>query len=243
MIKAVIIDDVLSAMKMLESDISEHLPEVEIIGKASSVVEAAKLLRKLTPDVVFLDIELEDGTGFDLLEILPEINFKIIFVTASDQHAIRAFRFSAIDYLLKPINVEDLIEAVGKISLFDSKEKVEVLLEHQKEDRSRITLHSSEEIKIVQVQDIIRCASDNNYTYFYFLNGSKFLVTRTLKSFDQLLDGQGFLRVHQSHLVNLRHVKSYMKSEGGYLLMTDKSQVPVAVRKKAEVLEVLGRRD
>ncbi len=144
--------------------------------------------------------------------------------------------------MLKPINVEDLIEAVAKVPVYDNKEKVQVLLEHQKEDRSRITLHSSEEIKIVQIQDIIRCASDNNYTYFHFLNGSKFLVTRTLKSFDQLLEGQGFLRVHQSHLVNLRHVKSYIKSEGGYLLMTDKSQVPVAVRKKATVLETLDSR-
>ena len=243
-IKAVIIDDMPSAVEMLKMDLSQHCPEVMIIGTADGVVSGAKLLRQLKPEVVFLDIEMQDGSGFDLLEILPEINFKIIFVTASDQHAIKAFRFSAIDYLLKPINVADLKEAVGKVTEVDSREKVEVLLEHwsQQEFQHRIALHTNEEIKIVNIADIIRCESDNNYTYFHFLNGSKFLVTRTLKSFDILLSPQRFLRVHQSHLVNLNHVRSYIRSEGGYLLMADKSHVPVSVRKKAEVVEILDRK-
>ena len=229
---------------MLESDLQTHCPEIIIVGKAGSVVSGAKLVRQLKPDVVFLDIELEDGTGFDLLEILPEIDFKIIFVTASDQHAIKAFRFSAIDYLLKPINISDLKEAVHKIGVDDTKEKVEVLLDHwsDKSDSTRIALHSSEEIKIVYLQKIIRCESDNNYTYFHFDDQNKFLVTRTLKSFDQLLRYKGFIRVHQSHLVNVDHIKSYIKTEGGYLLMSDRSRVPVAVRKKAEVMELLSKR-
>jgi two-component system LytT family response regulator len=194
--------------------------------------------------VVFLDIELEDGSGFDLLQILPEVNFKIIFVTASDQHAIRAFRFSAIDYLLKPIDLESLKEAVGKAASNDSRANVEVLLDHWsgKPDSSRIALHSSDEIKVVDISDIVRCESDNNYTTFHFINKTRFLVTRTLKSFDQLLREKGFYRVHQSHLVNITHIKSYIKSEGGYLLMSDHSRVPVAVRKKAEVVELLDRR-
>jgi two-component system LytT family response regulator len=244
MIKAVLIDDIPSAIEMLRADLNQHCPEVTIIGTADGVVSGAKLLRQLTPEVVFLDIEMQDGSGFDLLEILPEINFKIIFVTASDQHAIKAFRFSAIDYLLKPINVADLQEAVGKVAQIDSREKVEVLLEHwsQQEDQHRIALHTSEEIKIVNIKDIVRCESDNNYTYFHFLNGSKFLVTRTLKSFDILLSPHRFLRVHQSHLVNLNQVRSYMRSEGGYLLMADKSHVPVSVRKKAEVMEILDNK-
>lgn len=244
MIKAVLIDDVTAALRMLETDLRTYCPDVAIIGKASSVVSAAKLLREVNPDVVFLDIELEDGSGFDLLEILPGVNFKIIFVTASDQHAIRAFRFSAIDYLLKPVNAEELKQAVQKAVRSDTKEKVDVLLDHysQKTDSNRIALHSSDEIRIVQIDDIVRCQSDNNYTYFHFIYQPKFLVTQTLKSFDQLLAEKGFLRVHQSHLVNIQHISSYIKTEGGYLLMSDHSQVPVAVRKKAEVLELLKHR-
>lgn len=244
MIKAVLIDDIPAALKMLQSDLKNFCPEVEIIGTAGSVVGGAKLLRQVRPDVVFLDIELEDGSGFDLLQILPEVNFKIIFVTASDQHAIRAFRFSAIDYLLKPIDPDELKEAVRKTLMADSKEKIDVLLDHwtDKPDNNRIALHSSDEIKVVDIRDIIRCESDNNYTTFYFNNKSKFLVTKTLKSFDQILSDKGFYRVHQSHLVNISHIKSYIKTEGGYLLMSDQSHVPVAVRKKAEVVDLLNRR-
>lgn len=244
MIKAVLIDDIPAALKMLQSDLKNFCPEVEIIGTAGSVVGGAKLLRQVRPDVVFLDIELEDGSGFDLLQILPEVNFKIIFVTASDQHAIRAFRFSAIDYLLKPIDPDELKEAVRKTLMADSREKIDVLLDHwtDKPDNNRIALHSSDEIKVVDIRDIIRCESDNNYTTFHFSNKSKFLVTKTLKSFDQILSDKGFYRVHQSHLVNISHIKSYIKTEGGYLLMSDQSHVPVAVRKKAEVVDLLNRR-
>lgn len=242
MIKAVLIDDIPAAIKMLESDLQTHCPEIEIIGKAASVVSAAKLLRELKPDVVFLDIELEDGNAFDLLQILPEISFKIIFVTASDKYAIRAFRFSAIDYLLKPIDIDELKDAVQKIKNSDSKEKIDVLLDHwsNKNASDRIALHSNDEIKIVNLLDIVRCESDNNYTNFYFVNKGRFLVTRTLKSYDQLLSESGFIRVHQSHLVNIKHIKSYVKTDGGYLLMSDQSRVPVAVRKKAEVMDLLS---
>ncbi len=243
MIKAVLIDDIPAAIKMLESDLQTHCPEIEVIGKAASVVSAAKLLRELKPDVVFLDIELEDGNAFDLLQILPEISFKIIFVTASDKYAIRAFRFSAIDYLLKPIDIDELKDAVQKIKNSDSKEKIDVLLDHwsNKNASDRIALHSNDEIKIVNLLDIVRCESDNNYTNFYFVNKGRFLVTRTLKSYDQLLSESGFIRVHQSHLVNIKHIKSYVKTDGGYLLMSDQSRVPVAVRKKAEVMDLLSQ--
>ncbi len=242
MIKAVLIDDIPAAIKMLESDLQTHCPEIEVIGKAASVVSAAKLLREMKPDVVFLDIELEDGNAFDLLQILPEISFKIIFVTASDKYAIRAFRFSAIDYLLKPIDIDELKDAVQKIKNSDSKEKIDVLLDHwsNKNASDRIALHSNDEIKIVNLLEIVRCESDNNYTNFYFVNKGRFLVTRTLKSYDQLLNESGFIRVHQSHLVNIKHIKSYVKTDGGYLLMSDQSRVPVAVRKKAEVMDLLS---
>ncbi len=243
-LKAILIDDMQSALDQLRSDLHNYCPEVDVIGTASGVVSGAKLLNELSPDVLFLDIELEDGTGFDLLEILQKIDFKIIFVTASDQHAIRAFRFSAIDYLLKPINTEQLQEAVSKIINRDTRENVNVLLDHwsDKLDVPRIALHSSDEIKVVEINNIVRCEADNNYTLFIFKDGTRFLVTKTLKFFDKILEEHNFVRVHQSHLVNLNCVQSYKKTEGGYLAMIDGSLVPVSVRKKARVVALLKNR-
>ena len=178
-----------------------------------------------------------------MLEILPDIDFKIIFTTASDKHAIKAFRFSAIDYLLKPIDLDNLQQAVEKIGLIDSKEKVDVLLDHWgKDDRSkRIALQNSDKIRIANVEDIVRCEAENNYTTFYFRNGERFLVSRTLKSYENMLEPHRFIRVHQSHLINLRLVNSYVKAEGGYLLMDNGDRVPVSIRKKANVVEILER--
>ncbi len=231
----------LPAQEALIDDLRTVGPEIEIIGRATGVVSAAKLLKEQRPDVLFLDIELEDGTGFDLLEILPEIDFKIIFTTASDQHAIRAFRFSAIDYLLKPIDLEALRDAISKIEASDSKEKVAVLLDHWdiSNKSQRLALQNSDKIEVVSTDQIVRCEADNNYTTFFFLDGTQFLVSRTLKSYERILESQGFFRVHQSHLVNLSRIKTYVKTEGGYLVMEGGSRVPVSVRKKAKVIELL----
>ena len=243
LIKAIIVDDMVQAQQALYRDLQQTCPDIDVIGYATGVIGAAKLLRENTPDVLFLDIELEDGTGFDLLEILPEINFKIIFTTASDQHAIKAFRFSAIDYLLKPIDLEALKEAVDKIAKRDSKDKVEVLLDHWSPSGKsrRLTLQNSDKIEIVTVDDIVRCEAENNYTTFIFADGSKFLVSQTMKTFEKILEPIGFFRSHQSHLINLQSVKAYVKTEGGYLVMTNGDRVPVAVRKKAKVVELLTR--
>ncbi len=237
-----IIDDMLQAQEALASDLKVYCPQVEVCGRATGVVSAAKMLKNLSPDLVFLDIELEDGTGFDLLEILPQINFKIIFTTASDQHAIRAFRFSAIDYLLKPIDANALKEAVAKVGPHDSPANVEILLDRwakPEERASKIALHSADKIEVVEIQNIVRCESENNYTMFYFADGAKSLVSKTLKSFESMLTTVGFVRVHQSHLVNVQHIKAYIKTEGGYLMMRDGARVPVAVRKKALVIQML----
>ncbi|NND08935.1 MAG: response regulator transcription factor [Saprospiraceae bacterium] len=242
MIKAVIIDDMIHAQEMLKADLAKACPEVELVGTAIGVVTGAKLLKNIQIDVLFLDIELEDGTGFDLLEILPEIQFKIIFTTASDQHAIKAFKFSAIDYLLKPIDQGELKSAVAKIS-HDSKDKVSVLLDHwSAEDQpTRLALHNSDRILIVEISDIVRCESENNYTTFHFSDGSNFLVSKTLKSYERILSGHGFLRIHQSHLVNLLQMEAFEKGEGGYLLMRDGSQIPVAVRKRTLLMEAIEK--
>ncbi len=243
MIKGVIVDDMIQAQEALQRDLAESCPQVEILGTATGVVTAAKLLKELKPDVLFLDIELEDGTGFDLLEILPEIDFKIIFITASDQHAIRAFKFSAVDYLLKPLDLDELKNAIEKISITDSAEKIEVLLDHwdQKNNSRKLALQNSDKILVINTDEIVRCEAENNYTTFHFNDHSKFLVSKTLKSYEKILEPLGFYRVHQSHLVNLHQIKAYVKLEGGYLVMENDHRVPVSVRKKAKVVELLEK--
>ncbi len=243
MIKAVIIDDIQEAIDLLKSDLASYCPEVALIGTADSVVACSKLLRKVQPDVVFLDIQLEDGTGFDILEILGTIPFKIIFTTASDAHAIKAFRFSAIDYLLKPIDPEELKAAVAKLSASRpaEPERIDLLLDSVRNTSSprRLALHTLDKIQVVDIAEIIRCESSGNYTTFFFGEGEKLLVTKTLKEFDKLLNEYGFVRVHQSHLINSQHIKEYIKTEGGYLVMKDGSHVSVSIRKKPLVMKLL----
>jgi len=244
MIKAIIIDDIQQARDTLKEDLKTYCPDVEIIGEAEGVVSGVKLLKAHQPDVLFLDIQMQDGSGFDLLEILPEINFKIIFTTASDAFAIKAFRFSAIDYLLKPIDPDELTEAVKKIEVAtpQAKESFDLLLDTFKEKSAprKLVLHTQEKIHVVGIEEIVRCESSGNYTIFHFTNAPKLMVTRTLKEFDQMLQDQGFARVHQSNLVAKQHIKGYNKQEGGFLEMSDGSHVSVSLRKKATVMKMLG---
>jgi two-component system LytT family response regulator len=244
--KAIIIEDMPAALQALRAEIKTHCPDIEIIGTADSVVSGAKLLRQTKPDLVFLDILLGDGTGFDLLEIFPNLQSGIIFVTASDEHAVRAFRFAAIDYLLKPVEPEQLKAAVARAKTQanqDKSNRLELLRETIRQPNTlpeRITLHTLEKIHIVRISEIVRCESDGNNTRFILADGSKAFVTRTLKHFERMLTDHHFLRIHQSHLVNFRCIKEFIKKDGGYLLLTNGEQVPVASRKRAEVIERLG---
>jgi two-component system LytT family response regulator len=244
-ITSIVVDDIPVALEMLCVDIEKNHPEIEIIGKATSVIEAAKLLQKQQPDILFLDIMLGDGTGFDILEIVPNLQSKIIFVTASDAYAIKAFKFAAIDYILKPYSNEDLANSIAKAKeqIQPNKEQIAVLQDAIKNPVStnqKISLHTSEKIIVVQLSEIIRCKSDNNYTTFYLENGQKILVSKTLKYFADMLKEHGFLRVHQSHLINTKYIKEFIKSDGGYLILKDKSNIPVSVRKRNEVIESLN---
>jgi two-component system LytT family response regulator len=244
MLKAIIVDDIEQARKTLKKDLNTYCPEIEIIGEAGGVVEGARLLKTIQPDVLFLDIQMNDGSGFDLLEILKEIPFRVIFTTASDAHAIRAFRFSAVDYLLKPIDPEELKEAVRKASLIlGDKEKALDLLKktiaNTGKKQEKLALHSLDKIHVVTIADILRCESNINYTEFHLTGGKKLLVTRTLKDFDELLSDNGFFRVHNSHLINTRFIKEFIKTDGGYLVMQDGTNVPVSSRKRPEVMKML----
>ena len=244
-ITAVLVDDMPNALEMLANDIIKNHREITIIGTANSVVSAAKLLQKKQPDILFLDIMLGDGTGFDLLEIFPNLTSKIIFVTASDAYAIKAFKFAAIDYILKPYTEEDLANALEKVQhkIQPDDHQLSILQQTVMQPSSqpkKISLHTAEKIIVVNIEDIIRCKSDNNYTTFYFVNGSKILVSKTLKYYADLLKEVDFIRVHQSHLINIKYIKEFIKSDGGYLLLKDSSNVPVSVRKRNEVLHILN---
>lgn len=245
MLKAVIIDDIEQARRTLKKDFEVYAPEIEVIGEASGVIEGVKLLRNIQPDVVFLDIQMQDGSGFDLLDLIQEINFRIIFITASDAHAIKAFRYAAIDYLLKPVDPDELKLAIQQLKEKSSSEneKYKLLNESLKTDnkQSRLALHTQEKIHVVNIADIIRCESNINYTEFHFTDDKKLMVTKTLKEFEDLLSEHGFFRVHQSHLINTAYLREFIKSDGGSIRMENGHIIPVSTRKKAQVLEMIEK--
>lgn len=246
-IRTVIIDDNPHAILGLKEDISRWFSELEVVGTADGVVAGAKTLRQLKPDLLFLDIHMGDGTGFDLLEIVPDLNFQLVFTTAHDEHALRAFQFAAVDYLLKPIDPDELKRAVERVlknrnEIEKVKKQMPVLAEHfgEKEKLETIALHTSDRIHLVRINEIVRMEASGNYTHVFFENGQKLLLTKTLKEFSKILEPIHFLRCHQSHLVNMKYVREFVKTDGGYLVMSDGSKVGVSVRKRSEVLEKLG---
>lgn len=244
-VTAIIIEDMPKALQVLQADLSAYCPDVKIIGTAGSVVAAAKLLRQVQPDILFLDILLGDGTGFDLLEIFPGLASQVIFVTASDEFAVRAFRFAAVDYLLKPVDAKQLQAAVGRAadrlhtSHQDSLQVLKETIRQPDKLPNRISLSTEEQIRVIEIEDIIRCESDTNNTIFYLSDGSRLFVTRTLKHFAQLLEKHPFMRTHQSDLVNIRHIKAYIRKEGGYLLMSNGDRARVSVRNQHKVIALL----
>ncbi len=246
MLTAIIVEDLLDAMQLLKNDLESQHPDIKVINTAQSVVEAAKALRQQQPDILFLDIMLGDGTGFDVLEIVPDLKSKVIFVTASDEFAIKAFKFAAIDYVLKPYSYEELAQAIkrAKAQIQPNKERLTILkdtLASPEKKPDKISLHTLDKIIIVSLDDIVRCESDSNNTIFYLNDGRKIFVTKTLKYFAEMLKPYEFLRIHQSHLVNLQCISAFIKTDGGYLMLKNGENVPVSVRKKAEVIEILDK--
>lgn len=242
--RTIIIEDEEQAVSALLGDLKKHCPEVEIVGKADSVEEGVELIQKVNPDLVFLDIQLSDGLGFDVLEVYNQSNFKIIFTTAYSQYAIKAIKFSALDYLLKPINTEELKIAVKK-ALESNKEtnqsKIESFIKNQNllNPNKRIALQTSQGVFLHELQTIIRCNSEGNYTSIHFTNGKKLLIGKPLKEYEDILSGFGFERIHHSHIINLNHLISYQNKDGGYVVLSDNSSLPVSSRKKGQLLKIL----
>lgn len=240
MITAVIIDDESSARMLLSDLLSQHCPDIHLLGQATGVVEGIKLIQEHAPQLVFLDVQMKDGTGFDLLSCIPNRTFKVVFVSAFDTYAINAFRVSAMDYLLKPVDPTELVRALEKISTSDDLQtkKIDALLANRK-GVSKIALASMDELVFVEPDEIIRCQSDSNYTRFFLRSGQSILVSRTMKDFEEILEPLGFFRIHKSDLINLKYIQKYKRGEGGSVILTDGTELEVSRRRKEDFLKAI----
>ena len=243
MIRSLIVDDEIDGRQSMRNLLEKYCQQVDIIDDATGVEDAYLKIAELKPQLVFLDIRMDDGTAFDLLRRFTEIPFHIIFATAYDEYALEAIRYSAIDYLLKPVQPKLLIEAVEKIAKQTRLDKVEEqvnLLLQEKNKREKIALPTSDGLLFIKIVDIIRCESDNSYTMFYLTNKRRFLVTRTMKEFVELLPSSLFFRIHKSHLVNLNQIKQYINRDGGSVVMENGDNVPIARNRKEGFLKNLN---
>lgn len=251
MLKAIIVDDEEKNREGLARMIDQFCHDVAVVGKAESASAAKKAIQEHQPDLVFLDIEMPGGNGFSLLEEMPNPNFQVIFTTAHADYAIKAIKFAALDYLLKPININELKTAVEKAIINMNaaqdgsllKKKIEVLKDNRKNegfDFEKIALPTSDGIDFYKISEILRCEADRAYCKFHMLNGQKVVVSKPLKEFEDLLEECNFFRVHKSNMINLNQIKKYVKGKGGYLILSDDSHVDVSVRRKEALMDVLS---
>lgn len=246
MMKAIIVDDEKASRDTMVGLLSRYCNNIEVIGQAEGYANGLEVIRANKPDIVFLDIQMPDGSGFKLLEDLGEIHFEVIFTTAYDQYAIKAIKYSALDYLLKPVIPDDLINAVNKAeqkkNLGQMSQNIKILLENisQQNEPRKIVLSTAEKMHIVDINDIIRCESDDYYTRFFFKEGKPLLISKTLKENEELLGEKFFIRPHKSHLVNIKYIKGFLKNDGGYIEMSDGTKVPVSRRKREFVINTLN---
>lgn len=241
MISAILVDDEPINNDNLKALLAQHCPQVEVLASATSAAEARELLLANKPDVVFLDIQMPEKNGFDLLRSIGEPGFEVVFVTAFDAYGIMAIKFSALDYLLKPINAVELKTAVGKVeaSVKDRKKNarlenlMQLLDRQQLDENEKIGLPTQRETFLTPIKAIVRCESSNNYTSFYLTDGTSLLISRPIYEYEELLTPYGFIRCHQSHLVNKKHVKSILNEDSGYLVMEpDHAKIPISRQKK-----------
>ena len=246
MIRCVIVEDEEMARKVLKSLLAQYCQDVMVCAEADDIVSGKNMIETFHPDLVFLDIEMPGGSGFKLLTSIEDKDFEVVFITAYEQFAIKAIRHDALDYILKPIDPKELVAAVEKVKEAKYKKTLkkqyDSLLKNLDPEQlvvRKISLSTADKIHLINVDDIIRCESDNYYTIIFFKDGTSLMVSKTLKEIDQKLEEYDFVRTHKSHLVNMRCIKDFIKDEM-MVVMTDDTKVPVSKRKKEKILEVIN---
>jgi two-component system LytT family response regulator len=241
-LKTVIIDDESNSIDVLKILIDKYCPEIVVEGTACDAETGRRMVAACSPDLVFLDIEMPLNSGFDMLDKIDKKDFQVIFITAYDHYALKAIKYCALDYLLKPVDIDELVEAVHKVSERRHQDKpgdlINVLKEYLKKDipADKVAIPTVEGLQFVNAREIIRCEATGNYTNMYLIGNRHYLITRSLKEYEGLLSPHNFVRVHNAHLINLNHIEKYMKGEGGYAIMADGSIVDISKRKKRDFL-------
>jgi two-component system LytT family response regulator len=245
MIRCIVIDDEKQSRNALISELDNYKDQVKIIAEADSMASAIEAINDFRPDLIFLDIHLGDGMGFSVLENTSWHKCKVVFVTAYDEYAIKAFKFNAIDYILKPVSEEEISRVIKRVANFEPLEEHIInrnfLSNYKNTAPKRIAISNSDGVHLVEINEVVRCEADGNYTKIYTTNNEVILTSKTLKEYDIMLVDFNFERVHNSHLVNMRHIKKYLNKDSGYLQMSDGSQIPVSQRKKSYVLSILDK--
>ena len=243
MIKAIVVDDEKNSREVITELLKECFDEIKVVAQTGDVKTSTAEIKKHQPNLLFLDIDLPDGTGFDILKNVEYRDMKVIFITVHQDYAIKAIKFSAFDFILKPVISGELIKTVRRVLDEHNAENNSLRFEsilssfsNSLPELKKIVLKTSERIYLVNIKDIIRCEAENNYTIFYLSNGNKVMVSKTIKTYETLLEGHEFMRVHQSHLVNLNYIQHFDKPDGGILVLTDNSTIPVSNQKRALLL-------
>ena len=243
--KALVVEDETKSRETLERMLSRYCPEVEVQGSAATLKNAREWISSHSPDLIFLDIELSDGNGFDLLRSYPEADFSVIFTTAYQEYALKALKASALDFLEKPIDIQELIAAVNKARAHregrELKSRYKHLLQHLSENTgSKVAVPTMQGATLVEREEILRCEAEGSYSRIYLRGGQQLYTTRGLKAWEEMLDKHHFFRIHHSHLINVNAVAEYVKGEGGYVVLEEGSHLNVSRRKKEGFLEALG---
>lgn len=244
MLKAILVDDEPNSVQLLARQLEQHCPQVQVLGQVTDSTEAIELIKAVKPDVVFLDIEMPEMNGFQLLEQFENIAFSVIFVTAYDEFALKAFRFSALDYLLKPVEITDLLAAVSKVERQQRLDYRQLdLLKFQYQSGQypqKLAVPYQGGVIFVELKEIVYCESDSNYTKLVLTSGKHHLLSKTLREVQEFLEGRNFLRVHRQYVVNLDHIRIYKKGEGNYLVMSNDVSIPVGRQQKDRLMQHFG---
>ncbi|MFT4534009.1 MAG: two-component system LytT family response regulator [Saprospiraceae bacterium] len=246
MVRVAIIENEVDAKPLLSSIIREYCPSLELVGMAKNIEDGLSLIESMKPDLVFLGIEIDGGTSFQLLDRLVHMSFKIIFTTAYDRYALKAFKYGAVDYLLKPYSPQDVLKSVERVrrTLYDQAifNRLDFLMKSNKsEHNKKMTIPTSEGVSVISVNDIIRVEADRSYCFICLSDGERMLVSKPLKDLEKSLPRALFYRVHTTHLINMEYIKRYVKEDGGCVMMNDGSSVPIARRRKQHFLKMLGK--